>query len=229
VDWVSSLSAMPPFRGVHFSNELVDAFPVHVIEWKGNGWLERYVSMDRDGFVFMEGPLSSPALALACAGIPQPLPIGYVTEVNLDAAQWITDVARQLERGYVLAVDYGHLREEYYAPERVTGTLSAYAQHRREPNPLAHPGEIDLTAHLDFSALMDAGVAAGLRIAGYTDQHHFMVGLGTSYFEAGASASDLRAFQTLMHPSLMGRVFKVLAFAKGRVPDALAGFRYARP
>jgi SAM-dependent MidA family methyltransferase len=228
VKWVPSVGELHPFTGVHLSNELLDAFPVHVVEWNGTEWLERLVAIDRDEFAFAGGPLSSRQLAVACALIPQPLPSGYVTEVNLEIGAWIREVGEKLEEGYVLAIDYGHLREDYYHPDRVEGTLSAYAAQRREKNPLARPGEVDLTAHVDFTTLIESAGEAGLSVAGYTDQHHFMVGLGADYFAAGASPSELRQFQTLMHPTMLGQVFKAIGFAKGDAPRALAGFRYAR-
>jgi SAM-dependent MidA family methyltransferase len=231
VEWVCELTALPAFTGVHFSNELIDAFPVHLVQWTGNEWMERCVASDGEEFRFTDLPITSQPLAAACAGIPQPLPPGYVTEVNLAASAWIANVAARLERGFILAIDYGLPREEFYKPERHEGTLSAYAQHRREKNPLRAPGEIDLTAHVDFSSLMEAGTAAGLRVAGFTDQHHLMVGLGAAYFSDGtpANPSELRAFQTLMHPTLMGMAFKAVAFQKGVTEDvALMAFRYAR-
>jgi SAM-dependent MidA family methyltransferase len=138
-------------------------------------------------------------------------------------------VAAKLARGWVLAVDYGHERADYYAPERTEGTLSAYANHRREPDPFARPGEIDLTAHVDFTSLIESAETAGMKCAGFTDQHHFMVGLGAGHFADGANSGDVRAFQTLMHPQMMGMAFKVVCFAKGvELSPPLAGFRYAR-
>ncbi len=227
--WHESLDTLAPFTGVHFSNELPDAFPVHVVKWDGEVWRERCVSMDGGRFVFVDAPLSSPALAAECAQIPQPLPPGYTTEVNLAASKWIAAVAAKLVRGWVLAVDYGHEREEYYAPERTQGTLSAYANHKREQDPLARPGEVDLTAHVDFTSLIESAKAAGMMRAGFTDQHHFMVGLGEGHFMDGANPGDVRAFQTLMHPQMMGTAFKVVCFAKGvELPPPLSGFRYAR-
>lgn len=227
VDWRASINELQPFVGVHFSNELIDAFPVHVVEWTGAEWRERHVAAQGGEFVFTAGELSSPAARAACAVIPRPLPAGYVTEVNPGAVQWLRETAAALEQGYILAIDYGHLREEYYDPARSSGTLAAYAKHRRENNPLRRPGEIDLTAHVNFSALIEAADEAGLKSIGYTDQHHFMVALGMRYFESGSTPSDLRAFQTLMHPTLMGQAFKVAAFAKN-APRQLEGFRYAR-
>lgn len=229
VRWAPSLREAGIGTGVHLSNELPDAFPVHLVVKTREGWCERMVADDGGKFHFVEGPLGSEALREACARIPGPLPEGYVTEVNLAARAWIGDVAASLARGFVLAVDYGFPREEYYSPGRKSGTLAACASHRREPDPLARPGEIDLTAHVEFTSLIEAGEAAGLRLLGFTDQHHFMVGLGLLHFADGANAAERRAFQTLMHPELMGTAFKVVCFTKGtgESPE-LAGFRLAR-
>jgi len=229
VQWCESLDALAPFTGVYFSNELPDAFPVHVVKWVGKVWCERCVAVKDGLFYFVDAPLSSTALATACEQIPQPLPPGYTTEVNLAAREWIASVATKLTRGWVLAVDYGHERAEYYAPERTEGTLSAYANHRREPDPLARPGEIDLTSHVDFTSLKESAEASGLKRAGFADQYHFMVGLGMGHFADGANPCDVRAFQTLMHPQMMGMAFKVACFAKDvELSPPLIGFRYAR-
>jgi SAM-dependent MidA family methyltransferase len=161
--------------------------------------------------------------------IPGLLPEGYTTEVNLAASAWIREVAAVMQRGFVLAVDYGFPRSEFYSPVRTAGTLSAYARHQREADPLVRPGEIDLTAHVEFDSLIEAAMAAGLRTEGFTDQHHFMVGVGMAHFADGANAPERRAFQTLMHPQFMGASFKVAAFSKsiGSAP-ALSGFQFAR-
>ncbi len=228
VEWSGNLCELSPFTGVHFSNELPDAFPVHLVVWTGAEWLERCVAVHGGGFAFTDAPIESAELAAACAAIPQPLPAGYVTEVNLAARAWIVAVAQRLVRGFVLAVDYGYERAEFFTPQRIAGTLSACARHRREPDPLARPGELDITAHVEFTSLIECAEAAGMRLAGFTDQHHFMVGLGAAHFAEGAHAADRRAFQTLMHPQFMGMVFKVVCFSKGIEPPVLAGFRYAR-
>ena len=229
VQWSAALEEIRAVSGVHLSNELPDAFPVHVVKWIAGGWCEQTV-VEREGqFVPADGARVSGALREACARIPGPLPEGYVTEVNLAASAWIRDVAATFERGFVLAVDYGFSRYEYYAPTRITGTLSAYANHRREIDPLARPGEIDLTAHVEFDSLIEAATAAGLRLEGFTDQHHFMVGLGAEHFADGANAAERRAFQTLMHPQFMGTAFKVVAFSKGiGLAKPLEGFQFAR-
>ncbi len=228
-EWVRSLAELRCGTGVHLSNELPDAFPVDVVRWTDGEWRERVVLEEEGRLVFADGAPVLGELRAACGRIPGGLPEGYVTEVNLAAADWIRSVASAMERGFVLAVDYGFPRDEYYAPSRTSGTLSAYARHRREPDPLALPGEIDLTAHVEFDSLIEAAASAGLRLEGFTDQHHFMVGLGMEHFAEGANAAERRAFQTLMHPQMMGLAFKVAAFSKGvEAAGPLMGVLHAR-
>jgi SAM-dependent MidA family methyltransferase len=227
VRWAASLAELPPFAGVHFSNELLDAFPVHLVVCRGDHWLERAVDFQDDRFVFVDAPLSTEALRESLARLPA-VPTGYQTEVNLSAPAWIADVASRLERGFVLTIDYGYPRDEYYRPERSSGTLSAYAGHQRESDPLARPREIDLTAHVEFTSVAEAALAAGLELAGFTDQHHFIVGLGELHFSGdAASPKEIRAFKTLMHPNLMGRSFRALCLAKAVGESHLSGFRFA--
>jgi SAM-dependent MidA family methyltransferase len=230
VRWAESLETLPRFTGAHFSNELVDALPVHRVLRTGGRWMEQYVDFQEERFVFVSGAVSSTALEARLALLPA-VPDGYQTEINLAALDWIAALAGRLERGFVLAIDYGFSREEYYRPERTDGTLSAYAGHRREADPLARPGEIDLTAHVDFTSLVERAEENGLGLLGFTDQHHFMVGLGKSHFAGGsADPREVGAFKTLMHPNLMGRSFKILCLEKGaRQEKAPAGFEFARP
>jgi SAM-dependent MidA family methyltransferase len=229
VRWVSALDELDPFTGIHFSNELLDAFPVHLVTWTGTEWLERHVAADGERFVFTDLPLSTPALGAHLANLPA-VPGGYITEVNLAALDWLTALSAKLVCGFIFAIDYGYPRDLFYAPDRTSGTLSAYADHRREPDPLARPGEIDLTAHVDFTSLAEHAASLGLTLAGFTDQHHLMVGLGRLHFgDAAPSPEALRQFKTLMHPELMGRSFHAICFAREvAAGPPLAGFQFAR-
>jgi SAM-dependent MidA family methyltransferase len=230
--WSPTLDALPAFTGVHFSNELLDAFPVHAVAWDGSVWREIHVVLDGGRFVFTDLPVTSAPLRAALAQLP-PVPAGYRTEINLAALTWIDALATKLTRGFALAIDYGFPRADYYRPERTTGTLTGYARHRRVDDLLAAPGETDLTAHVDFTALAGRALAAGLRVGGFTDQHHFIVALGALHFPATipdtpASQRELRAFKTLMHPQMMGRSFQVIGFEKSVAsPIPLTGFRFA--
>ena len=229
VRWCRSPEELAPFCGVHFSNELADALPVHRVVRHGEGWQEEWVGKDAAGRLIREdGPLSTPELAQAVARLPSPaLPEGYRTEISLAAPAWLRTLAPRLERGYLLVADYGFSREDYYLPQRTEGTLSAYYRQRRESDPLARPGEQDLTAHVEFTTLAQTGLECGLDLLGYGDQHHYLVGLGRLAFPDGAPTPerqrDLRAFATLMHPSLMGRGFRFLGLGRG-APAGLPGF-----
>ncbi len=234
VRWASRLKDLEEFDGVHFSNELLDAFPVHRLHWTGEGWMERCVDFQEEGFVWQDQPLTSDALRAQAERIPLPLPAGYETEVGPVAHEWLTLLSQKIRRGWVLIVDYGYPRAEYYRAERIAGTLTGYSHHQRVDDPLAAPGDIDLTAHVDFTSLAETAEQHGLRVAGFTDQHHFIVGLSPLHFSDQSQLSavqerELREFKTLMHPNLMGASFKALCLEKrgaGENGAPLAGFHF---
>ena len=233
VGWRRSIDDLEPFAGVHFSNELVDAMPVHLVRWTGSEWVERHVALREESFAFTDGPIASAALGHRLREIPLPVAAGYETEVNLAALDWIDAVAPKLTQGLVIAVDYGYARDDYYAPGRTAGTLQCYANHRVLSSPLTQPGRADITAHVDWTTLAERAEARGLAIAGFTDQHHFITGLLTgaigSEFEGAADAKTRRALHTLLHPTLLGMAFQFLVLSKGVTGDAeLAGLRFAR-
>lgn len=232
VAWQSSLEQLEPFVGVHFSNELIDSMPVHVVQWTGDEWVEHHVRERGDNLVFEDSPLSRPALAPAVAKIPLPLPAGYETEINLAALDWIASLSRALQRGFVVAADYGFGRDEFYAPHRREGTLRAYARHQLLPSPLEQIGRADITAHAEWTSLMEGARASGLTSNGLCDQHHFLTGLLTGNagreFESSADAKTKRALQTLLHPGFLGMKFQFLVLAKDASAAALSGLRFAR-
>ena len=230
VRWAGTPSDLPPFQGAHFSNELLDAFPVHRVCWRGDRWIERCVDFREDRFVFVDAEITSPELHAHLARLPA-VPLDYETEVNLAIAPWLAETSAKLRSGFILAIDYGYPRAEYYRPERSSGTLSAYAAHQRESDPLQRPGEIDLTAHVDFTTVAETAAEQGLQLAGFTDQHHFMVGLSRLHFTddyapTAAGQRELRAFKTLMHPTLMGQSFHAICLAKGVENAGLTGFHF---
>ncbi len=227
VRWLSSLSEPEEgaLTGVFFCNELVDAFPVHIATYHGGMWFENFVDFDRRGFHFVFAPPSSEKLMQHMERrLPAGLSEGYQTEVNMRALDWIGNVARLLRRGYVLIVDYGYARPEFFAQEHSEGTLATYSSHRRGGNPFELVGEADLTAHVEFTSLAEDAVLHGLDVVGFADQHHFMVGAAREAFAAiessgtpisEATHADLRCFATLMHPAQMGLAFKYLVLARG--------------
>jgi SAM-dependent MidA family methyltransferase len=239
VTWATQLADLDCITGAFISNELVDAMPVHLVLYDENEWSELRVDLSGDNFRFVPAKIVTPELVEALGKLPLPLYSPYRTEVNLAATRWIQTIGHRLERGFVLIVDYGFSRTEYYKPERTEGTLSCYSRHRRSSNPLERPGEIDITAHVDFTSLAEAAARASLKVAGYADQHHFMVGAAESRllaFEKAvktegltpSASAFLGPYRTLMHPGTMGMAFKFLLLTKGLdAPPRLSGFKYA--
>jgi SAM-dependent MidA family methyltransferase len=250
VSWQRSLDELKPFAGVHFSNELLDAMPVHLIVRRDQEWREKFVTESHDKLAFVEAPLSSAILRDHVKRIPAAAQESYETEVNIAALDWINHVSRKLVHGYLLAVDYGYTRDHFYAAERPAGTLLCFSKHKRVSSPLEAAGEIDITAHVDWTSLAERAEASGLQIDGFTDQHHFITGLiselgrgGSSEPPANASPArtdwgqsplpspkERRGLQTLLHPEFLGTTFQFLALRKNvesMIP--LMGFKYARP
>ncbi len=234
MEWAASLDEMEQFCGVHFSNELLDAMPVHLLIAAGDEeerrWHERLVERTSCGFTFVDRPVSDPRLLERLGKIPPAPPGQYETEVNLAALDWIKALASKLRRGVVLAADYGLARPEYYAAKRRTGTLQCYAEHRVLPSLLEQVGTSDLTTHVEWTSLAERAEECGLRIAGFTDQHHFLTGLLSSHPDlASAGAEKSRALQTLIHPEFLGVKFQFLGLEK-EFPEAvsLGGFKFAR-
>ena len=197
-----SLDQIPPnsIVGCCFSNELVDAFPVHQVVLTEAGLKEVYVVRPSGGatdkgegkrteppeslrFNEVVGELSTPRLAeyFESVGIELqigPYPDGYRTEVNLAAFDWLKTVIQRLQRGYLLTIDYGYPAQRYYSPVRSQGTLQCYYRHAHHDDPYEHIGHQDLTAHVNFTALERWGEMWDLETIGFTQQGMFLMSLG---------------------------------------------------
>jgi SAM-dependent MidA family methyltransferase len=227
-EWRDSLAELEPFVGIHFSNELIDSMPVHLVTALDKQWREEYVTLSQDGFAFVDGSLSTRQLRNHLEKISVPA-TRYQTEINLEALDWIEKLSARIERGFIIVVDYGFPREEFYSTERTDGTLRAVAAHRLIGSPFIDVGSTDITAHVDWTSMSEKGEQCGLTVEGFTDQHHFLTGVATAFLPNELSTGHGRALQTLLHPGLLGRTFQFLAFAKNasRVPQ-LTGFKFAR-
>lgn len=237
VSRVAWLDALPGrIGGVVLMNEVLDAIPCALVARVSGGWQQRGVRFDGERFVLADRPLAAGALRdLAERRFP---PEGdYLSELNPAAEALVETLARRLERGVLLAIDYGFPRHEYYHPQRAQGTLMAHYRHRALTDPLAWPGLCDVTAHVDFTAMAEAGVRAGLRVAGFATQAAFLLGCGVLDRLAAVGAPEslqyihaAAAVQRLTSPAEMGELFKVLALARGIDGDgpgfALADMRH---
>ncbi len=218
--------------GCFLSNELVDAFPVHVVE-KHSGVLQELFVVSCGG-IFTEElrRATDPRLVeyfswLGCAPIE-----GNRAEVNLGAPEWMRQVGERINRGFVVTIDYGYPADELYAPHRRAGTLMCYHRHQADDNPYERVGEKDITAHVDFTALRKAGNEVGLVTLWFGEQYRFLLGLG--FFEelvkleaAATNEQEARAMRLtlknlIMPEAGMGETFKVLVQGKKvGIPDLL--------
>lgn len=194
--------------GCIISNELPDAFPVHLVSTADGTLNEIYITLDDDMFTEVVGELSSPAIAGYFQDLGINLPDGYRTEANMEAVDWIRKTAGKLNKGFILTIDYGYIAEEYYSPKRMTGTLVCYHRHTYNENPYTRIGLQDITAHIDFLSLMNAGSSAGFSVFAFTSQREFLISQGMHAY-LRANPSQRRVAQALMDPDGLGG-FKVL-------------------
>jgi SAM-dependent MidA family methyltransferase len=225
IDWCS-LDDLAGMEGCFLSNELVDAFPVHLLEKHHGRLREVFVALDGQGQFCEE--LRAPAVDaldrhFAWLGVG---PVeGNRAEANLAAVSWMRRVAELLHRGFVLTIDYGYPAEELYAPFRRQGTLMCYHRHQAHDDPYRNPGGQDMTAHVDFTALQKAGAEEGLMPLYFGEQYRFLMALGfvEELVAMQARESDAQKARVLrmtlknliLPEGGMGETFKVLVQGKG--------------
>ena len=222
--------------GAILANELLDALPTHAVSMTAEGLREIYIDLVAERFVERTGPPSSPELANYLGRLHMDLAPGWRGEINLAAVEWVRMAARRLERGFMILIDYGHSARELYAESHGTGTLTTFHRHLvgavgddphqpGGPAWLAHPGEQDITAHVDLTSVMAAAETEGLEVLGLLDQSHFLLGLGAlDNAPTGDDAFKQRlALKTLLIPSGLGHTHKVLLFGKHVGAPSLRG------
>lgn len=228
IQWLASLPT-EPFRGVILGNEVLDAMPVELFTVTEQGLTSAHVGVVNDEFTAIAMP--SNAAEYLRTLLPADLALPYTSEFNPAIAPWMHSLADHLEAGTVILIDYGYERADYYHSERNQGTLLCHYQHRVHSNALIYPGLQDLTASVDFTAVVEAGLEAGLQLAGYTTQAAFLASCGLEDLFLQALHADPQAnyrlaqqIRTLSLPSEMGERFKVIALTKG-FTTPLLGFR----
>jgi SAM-dependent MidA family methyltransferase len=211
-------------EGCLFSNELIDALPAHRVVMDNGGLREILVGLSEGHFVDVAAPLSTCAIAEYFAAQGITLHEGQQAEAGLEACDWISEVGRRLERGYVLTIDYGHRAAQLFDEHHMRGTLLAYQNHRVSEDFYTAPGEQDLTAHVNFTALETWGKRSGLETFGCTSQTAFLLALGQGnefadlYDEDATETERVRSrlqLKTLIYPEGMGERFQVLVQRKG--------------
>jgi SAM-dependent MidA family methyltransferase len=218
-----------PFNGVVIANEVLDAMPVHRFLQKEQEVYESYISLNEDQQLIEQfKPCQNKRLLNYVQSRLPRQETPYVSEANLYIDEWVAALYQMLGQGLVLLIDYGFPRHEYYHPDRNQGTLMCHYQHRTHSNPLIHVGEQDITAHVDFTHVAEAGQNAGFHVAGYTNQASFLLANDLlSLLDLIDNERDLinakQAIKQLTHPSEMGELFKVIALNK-QMDSVLTGF-----
>jgi SAM-dependent MidA family methyltransferase len=214
--------------GCVFSNELIDALPVRRLVLQDGALREILVGRDNAKFVDVVAPVSTCAINEYFVAQGVTLHEGQHAEAGLEACDWISEVGRRMARGFVLTIDYGHHAAELFNERHMRGTLLAYREHRVSENFYASPGEQDLTAHVNFTALETWGQRSGLETVEFTSQTAFLLALGQPnefadlYDPGQTEAEHIRArlqLKTLIHPEGMGERFQVLVQRKGMAGD----------
>ncbi len=218
-------------RGCVLANEVLDAMPVHRLVFREGSFREIRVDW-KDGLVEVPGPVSQPGLLRELERQGFSPRDGQEVEVSLEAIRWIRRLGEKLERGYGIVVDYGHTAPEIYSPRHHRGTLMAYHRHRASEEYLARVGLQDLTAHLNFTSILDAAREAGLATGGPITQARFLLALGVLECLAGPSERfdwneyrDRKALQDLFLPGGMGESHQVLVAGTPGVEMNLTGLR----
>ena len=232
LDRVRWLDQLPEsFSGVVLGNELLDALPTEIVAWREDDIFERGVSLNDAGkFIWAEQPATG-ALRLAAEEIGRQcqLPPGFESEICLAARAWSVEWAHRLVAGSLLLIDYGFPRREFYHQQRGRGTLMCHYRHHAHPDPFYLPGLQDITAHVDFTAIIAAAHGAGLELQGYTSQGQFLLNCGILDLLSGIPNDSLdyiraaSAVNKLLMPHEMGELFKVIAVGKG-FDTPLCGF-----
>ncbi len=231
VSWYASIKEIAPVTGCVLSNELLDNFAVHRVKMK-NELMEVYVDYEDDFKEVLQPANTQLKNYLKEQAII--LPENYTTEINLTATNWIKEIALNMERGFVLTIDYGYSSEEYYSPQRNSGTLTCYKGHQVNFSPYSDIGGQDITAHVNFSALSLWGKKYGLECAGFTTQSNFLRSLGLMNYLRNLELQDLQnnrglilQIQKLLMD--MGTKFKVLIQQKNVKSTMLSGVQFAMP
>lgn len=234
VTWYNSIEEIPSFTGCVIANEVLDNFSVHKVVMTENDLMEVFVGYDSE-FIEVLKPAQD-KLKDYFTHLNVELPVGYCTEVNLQAIDWIKSISAKLNKGFVLTIDYGFPSSELYQSNRQLGTIVCYNKHTVNDRPYKNIGQQDITAHVNFSALNIWGTKNGLLNCGFTNQSHFLLSLGLTEHlrkieENEKTSSEIRKNLLLIHNLLMsmGKKIKVLIQQKGLEHSLLSGLKFTHP
>ncbi len=232
ITWRSSLRENGEIRGCIFSNELLDAFPVHLIEMEDD--IEagpKEICVGFNGKKFIEEKIdASDEITDYIKQFNIDLLPSYRTEINLKIRDWLGEASAALAEGFILTVDYGYTSRAYYAEERSSGTLLCYHKHQFNENFYQNVGKQDITAHVNFSSVKTWGEESGLETLGYCPQGTFLAAsrideiMTELYAGSPDYMSEVSKIKTLILPPGMGETHSFMVQYKGKGMPQLQGF-----
>lgn len=217
IKWLDQLPEQ--FSGVILANEVLDAMPVHIVHWKDGKIYQRGVVVKEDKFcwqdkLLVEGELYKKALSFAPGS-------DYISEISLAIPAFMQSLAKILHKGTVMLIDYGFKHEEYYHPQRNQGTLMCHYRHHSHDDPFYLPGLQDITAHVNYTSVMEVSRLVELDITYFKNQAGFLIDHGITNLLSRYDPSDVVNYlpianqvQRLLSPAEMGELFKVLVLEK---------------
>ncbi|MDO8955151.1 MAG: SAM-dependent methyltransferase [Gammaproteobacteria bacterium] len=217
VKWLDSLPKQD-FNGIILGNEVIDALAIARFMIKNTQIVELGVDFNGERFEWAELSASNPALITKVTAIQKAtgdFPEGYCSEINLYLNEWLKSVTEHLHQGVAIWIDYGYPRDSYYHASRSAGTLMNYYRHHAHSDPFLYPGLQDITAHVDFTALAEAGLDSGLELSGYISQGMFLINCGVGeLLQAVDDITEQTRIKKLISPQHMGESFKVMALSR---------------
>ena len=229
IRWASSVRELNDIKGCFLSNELLDAFPVHIIEMNDE-IKEIFISADNEKLIEIKGAPGASEIADYLKEFSIEFEKGHRTEINLEIKKWLGEINRILTEGFILTIDYGYSSKDYYSEDRDRGTLLCYHEHRVTENPYQNIGEQDITAHVNFSSVKKWGDEIGIKTIGFCRQGTFLVSLGIDeaiaeiYKNSADYSFEVARIKKLILPGTMGETHKVIIQYKGSRKPALRGF-----
>lgn len=222
-DMAEARDHIPYFEGIIFSNELIDAMPVYIVERDGDDLLEIKVDYDKNGFHEVKVPCENEDLIDWLFHYGPPLQDGFRTEINLPMKSWLENIATWVQKGMVVTVDYGYTNEELQLPERKEGSLRGYYKHKMIENPLLYSGEMDLTTHIQWDAFIEIAKEQGFHLIYHDQQDRFLVQAGlftflqevTTFNPFSEKHRQNRGIQTLLDIGGISTFFQVNVQGKG--------------
>jgi SAM-dependent MidA family methyltransferase len=226
IKWIASMDDIEPITGTFLSNELLDSFPIRLIETSIDKAGEIYVSRNRDNLIEVIYPLSNEVKAYL-EEFSIEIPPFYRTEVNLRIKDWIKSVSKKIKEGFIITIDYGYTKDDYYSEERNRGTLLCYYKHQVKENPYQNIGEQDITAHVNFSSLKKWAEERGLKTLGFCPQGTYLLSLGIDELinQSNYDFFEIAKIKGLLLPQGMGQSHHVMIHYKGKKRPDLKGFR----